>query len=466
MSLIESTLISFFQQYPNEDIVIAYSGGVDSQVLLHGLANLNHQKIISNKITVCHVNHGLSENSFEWQSFAEQQAQYLGLSIKVCEVEVIPQKQHSLEELARNARYRALQESSPDNALIVTGHHSDDQSETFLLALKRGAGLKGLSAMKVTMPLGNQTLVRPLLNISRQVIVDYANKYQLAWVEDESNQDLRFDRNFIRHNIMPVFAERWPSMLTTIARSVQHCQEAESLLADLAAQDLKFCQASKNSLSIKNIQNLSKARFNNLIRYFLQINQCLMPSTDQLEQAHNQLGAAEDKTPTVKVGHSWLRRFKGQLYLTADFEDVSTWMQEINVEHGFDTQHSFDSQQIQLPDQLGTVIFNLASADKKHNSGCESKLMVQHRVIAPKFGQKVTIKFSHHNPKCLPEYRQHSRSLKKVLQELSIAPWQRQRLPFLYYDEQLVAVIGHFICKPFIPTEVEHVMDIRWSKEK
>jgi tRNA(Ile)-lysidine synthase len=243
-------------------------------------------------------------------------------------------------------------------------------------------------------------------------------------------------------------------MLTTVARSVQHCQEAESLLMELAAQDLKLWQTSKKSLSIKNIKNLSKARFNNLIRYFLQINQCLMPSAEQLEQAYNQLGAAEDKTPAVKVGHSWLRRFKGELYLTADYQDVSAWMQEI------------DLRQIQLPDQLGTIVFNVGGSVLKENqnSESESEVIARHQIIAPKLGQKVTVKFCHRNPKCLPEYRQHSRSLKKVLQELSIPPWQRQRLPFLYYDEQLVAVIGHFICKPFIPTEVELAMHISWSK--
>ncbi|NQZ79463.1 MAG: tRNA lysidine(34) synthetase TilS [Colwellia sp.] len=457
MLTIESTLARFFQQYPNKDIVVAYSGGIDSQVLLYALAQLAKQNILSNKISICHVNHGLSENALTWQLFAKQQAQQLGLPIEVCEVNVVPQKQHSLEELARDARYKALQESSVDHALIVTGHHSDDQSETFLLAIKRGAGLKGLSAMKTIMPLGKQILVRPLLNISRQMIMDYANKHQLSWIEDESNQDSRFDRNFIRHNIMPVLTERWPSMLTTIARSALHCQEAESLLRELAAQDLKFCQISQTSLSVEEIKKLSKARFNNLIRYFLQNHQCLMPSTEQLEQVHNQLSAAADKIPAVKVGHSWLRRFKGELYLTADFDDVSSWVYEIDV------QRELYLQQIQLPDKLGVLIVNAEFIDTDIDN-FDNGVITQHQVIPPNRGQKVMIKFSHRNPKCLPDYRQHSRSLKKVLQELSIAPWLRQRLPFLYYDEQLVGVIGHFICKPFIPEKGEPALNIRWTK--
>ncbi|MFT5757638.1 MAG: tRNA(Ile)-lysidine synthase [Alteromonadaceae bacterium] len=456
MSLIESTLAKFFEQYPSKDIVIAYSGGVDSQVLLHALATLKNQGQLTNAIQVCHVNHGLSEHAFTWQEFAQQQAEKLALPIAVCQVNVIAQKQQSLEELARNARYKALQQSASDNALIVTGHHSDDQSETFLLALKRGAGLKGLSAMKTSTSLGKQILVRPLLHIPRKIIMAYATKYALSWIEDESNQDVRFDRNFIRHNIMPVLSERWPSILTTIARSAEHCGEAESLLMELAAQDLKICQTSQNSLGVVAIQKLSQARFNNLIRYFLQRHHCLMPSTEQLEQVYHQLNAQIDKVPSVKVGRSWLRRFKNELHLTDDFEDVSAWSHEVKI------KQTSGLQQIILPDQLGTLAFTSELFDQTRDKH-QDNVLAYHQVGAPNKNQKLMVKFSHSNPKCLPEYRQHSRSMKKVLQELSIAPWQRKRLPFIYYDEQLVAVVGHFICKAYRATKDAPTIDICWS---
>jgi len=455
MSLIETTLIQFFQQYPTNDIVIAYSGGVDSQVLLHALVSLKHQGKLSNTISICHVNHGLSDNAVKWQMFAEQQALQLGLPIAICEVNVVPQKQHSLEELARDARYKALQQNSTNNALIVTGHHSDDQSETFLLALKRGAGLKGLSAMKAIMPMGQQMLVRPLLSISRQMILTYANTHQLSWIDDESNLDIRFDRNFIRHSVMPVLTQRWPSMLTTIARSASHCQEAELLLTELAEQDLDVCLTPEGNLSIEKMQNLSKARFNNLIRYFLHTRQCLMPSTEQLEQVYKQLAAEKDKVPSIKVGRHWLRRFKGKLYLTADFKDVSTWTYE------FHRQQQRQLESIELPDQLGSLVFNFEPAVHERSDVIDG-ILGQHQITPPVKSQKISVRFSHNNPKCLPQYRQHSRSLKKVLQELAIAPWQRQRVPFIYYDEQLVAVIGHFVCKQYLPTAGEPIIDICW----
>ena len=147
MNKIESALVSAINKYPHTPLVIAYSGGVDSQVLLHALAKLTHENKVLNSLVVCHVNHGLSDNAQQWQRFAEQQCQRLKLPLKTHQVHVQAQVQQSLEALARTARYQSLQSIYKETSIILTGHHSDDQAETFLLALKRGSGLKGLSAM-------------------------------------------------------------------------------------------------------------------------------------------------------------------------------------------------------------------------------------------------------------------------------------------------------------------------------
>ena len=330
MTVIESALVSAINKYPKTPLVIAYSGGVDSQVLLHALAKLKHATKFSNPITVCHVNHGLSENASTWQNFAEQACQKLNLTLTVCQVklQLIPQK--SVEALARDARYQALQSLHGEQSLIITGHHRDDQAETFLLALKRGAGLKGLSAMAAETMLGKDILLRPLLNISRAEIVHAAKQQKLDWVEDESNTDTRFDRNFIRQKIMPLLNERWPSITHTINRSSSHCLEGQLLLNELAEQDLAISQLSAQSLSVSELSKLSTARFNNLIRYFLAQHHCLMPSTEQLVQVYQQLLANDDKNPAVKVANNYLRRYKDALYLTTDFIDVSDWQTAIN----------------------------------------------------------------------------------------------------------------------------------------
>lgn len=360
--------------------------------------------------------------------------------------------------MARDARYEALKSLNEKKTVVLTGHHSDDQTETFLLALKRGAGLKGLSAMAVESQLGKHLLVRPLLNISRQEIVDYANAHQLDWIEDESNTDTSFDRNFIRQTIMPLLRERWPGISKTINRSVSHCSAGQELLDELAEQDLRQITTSATSLSISGLNTLSTARFDNLIRYFLAQHDCLMPSTEQVNQLKLQLKANEDKTPTVKVGKHYLRRFKDALYLTADFKDLSGWQAEIDLFK--------ESSELVLPDQLGELVFTHTEA-KENSASTENEAPIDEDLIAiclPKEGQQVSIRFSHDNPKCLPEYRQHSRSVKKVLQELNIAPWQRKRIAFLYYDNELVSAIGHFVCQPFIPTGSQTSICVNWRK--
>ncbi len=457
MHPIEQALILAISKYPKIPLVVAYSGGVDSQVLLHALAKLKHAKqssyLIPQPISVCHVNHGLSDNAMQWQNFAKQQCQQVNLPITVFQVNVQPQPQQSLEALARNARYKALQSLSTEPMMIITGHHSDDQAETFLLALKRGSGLKGLSAMAKSTKLGKDLLVRPLLNISRAQIVDYAKLYGLTWIEDESNSDNSFDRNFIRNDVMPLLADRWPSIANTINRSSEHCQEGQLLLDELAEEDLILCQYDLDSLVVKALSQLSIARFNNLIRYFLAQHQCLMPSTEQLAQLQQQLSATDDKNPAVKVAEHYFRRYKSVLYLTPNFENVNNWQAEVDL--------SCEQSVFELPDSLGELNIIVDRFERHESRPClQSKGCL---IAMPEESSKVSVRFSHDNPTCLPDYRHHSRSVKKVLQELNIPTWQRKRIPFLYYDDVLVAAIGYFVCQDYVVKGNESNIKVNWT---
>jgi len=478
MHFIELAFYRAISKYPTIPLVIAYSGGVDSQVLLHALAKLKHAKNIPNIITVCHVNHGLSENASSWQNFAEKVCQKLNLPFVACQVNVQAQVQQSLEALAREARYQALQSLYNEQSLIITGHHCDDQAETFLLALKRGSGLKGLSAMAAETKRGKDIFMRPLLKVSRAEIVNYAKEQQLDWVEDESNNDTRFDRNFIRQKIMPLLSERWPGIVQTINRSSSHCLEGQLLLDELAEQDLASSQLSEQCLSVSELNKLSTARFNNLIRYFLTQFHYLMPSTEQLAQVYQQLSAPQNKNPAIKVASNYLRRYKDALYLTADFVDVSDWQRSI---YCFNKQATVMTDVIELPDGLGKLTFyhDQFFSDQFLNKQFSNKQSIgesnsSQQIALPTKTQKVTLRFCHTNPTCLPDYRNHSRSLKKILQELNIPPWQRKRIPFLYYDDVLVAAIGYFVCqtfspKPFLPQDdlpmrKEPTLTVSWTK--
>lgn len=457
MSL-EQTLYNVLKDYPDSHFIIAYSGGIDSQVLLHALLNLTESsgipsRKINNTISVCHVNHGLSQNAHKWELFAQQQCDLRNIPLDICRVNVKNKAQHSLEELARNARYNAIKElvreQNLKHTIVLTGHHSDDQAETFLLALKRGSGVKGLSAMHEVMNFESSQLLRPLLHTSRIEVEAYATENKLEWIDDESNEDTRFDRNFFRHKVMPVINERWPSFLKTINRSVEHCQEADLLLTELAQQDLANIKVTDNCLSLEQLKTLSQPRFVNLIRYFLSCHQSLMPSTAQLKQLHKQLFADADKAPAVKLGNCWLRRYKKDVYLTAELNDISNV--DLCVK---DALAPFKNINVSLPDNLGKLTFK-----DETDAGTSAEY-----IVCPKPSDLVSIRFSHDNPTCKPSYRQRSRSLKKLLQELDIPTWERKRLPFLYYNGTLVAVIGYFICKEFVAAKSDEAISVNWLK--
>lgn len=434
MHFIEQAILSTVKLMPERPIAIAYSGGVDSQVLLYAISQLKQRGDITNEIVACHIHHGLSRFADDWQVFCRQQAEMLNVGFITANVELKIAAQQSVEAIAREARYKAFNRLLPENSVILTGHHLDDQAETVLLALKRGAGVAGLSAMKSLTCLFDREICRPLLAISREQIEYYASTNDIEFIEDDSNTNEQFDRNFIRHQIMPVLSERWQSITHTIARSAMHCQQSQALLDELAQQDQESACNHDSALSIDKLMSLSLERRNNLLRFVLKCDYDVVPSSAQLHEINMQMNAQGDKTPEVRISDIIVRRFQQALYFTPVFGDVSHWSYTFAAEQLADVV-------VELPDNIGRVEFN----DTPTN--CTEKV----QVLAPKDGQQVELRFTHNNPKCLPDYRNHSKELKKILQELKIAPWQRKRIPFLYYDDELVAAVGYFVCKPFAP---------------
>ncbi len=447
LSTIQQTLCQQLSGYAEQELVLACSGGVDSIVLLHELADLISQQIISNKLIVCHVNHGLSGNADAWQAFVEQQCLMRKLTFVSKNVNLQVHSKLSLEARAREARYLALKDVAKEKGVVLTAHHQDDQAETFLLALKRGAGIKGLSAMSRDSRLhtsnGALTIVRPLLTLSRQTLVERATELGLEWVEDESNQDQQFDRNFLRQSVLPLLNERWPSFVSALARSSEHCQDAQQLLDEVAQEALAKCLDDHNQLKVEALLTLSPSRFNYVMRYYLEQQQLLMPSQQVLAQVRQQLLADVDKTPQVKIANKWLRRYQNHLVLTDDFEDVTHWQHEVKI-----AELKLQPIELLLPDGIGIIKFSLSRCDE--HSPQNTNLL---SFAVPSDSEQFIVRFHHENPMCLPDYRQHSRPLKKVLQELKLAPWQRKRVPLLYQQlngqTALVAAIGHFVCQPF-----------------
>ncbi|NMP33246.1 tRNA lysidine(34) synthetase TilS [Thalassotalea sp. M1531] len=449
MKLAQQYLTNLLNSHITTPLVVAYSGGVDSQVLLHLLYQLKSQLTPFPQIKVCHVNHGLSENAEQWQEFAKQQCSQFGFEIEVVAVELDTNNSESIEALARDARYNVLTSLFSEPAIILTGHHLDDQTETFLLALKRGAGVKGLSAMAQEANLGKHQLIRPLLSNSRKEIESYATNHQLAWIEDESNSDSRYDRNFLRIDVLPLLNKRWQGFNQTVVRSAAHCRENQQLADEIASLDFEKVAQSSQILCLEELLSLSRARFNNVIRYAIgQLNK-LMPSQAQLDELFSQLAAQHDKTPEIKLGQLVARRYNGNIFLTPDYKDLKDYEVTIDCQ-----RLSINDFSVLLPDNLGSLIFSAECMQQNEKD-----------VTVISLGADVSnlsLRFSHSNPIVEPDYRQHSRPLKKVLQELKLPPWQRKRIPFLYQNECLVTALGQFVCKGFLAGERSNQIYVRW----
>jgi len=396
-------LSNFLNQLPKiHNIWIAYSGGVDSHVLLHLLAQQQ------SALHAVHIHHGLQGQADDWAQHCAQVCQQLQVEFHLIHVNIDTDSGQSIEALARDARYQAIQNLMSENDIVLTAQHADDQAETLLLQLFRGAGVAGLAAMPHLIPFGQGWLGRPFLECTRQHIVDYAQTRQLQWVEDDSNCDTRFDRNFLRHNIMPVLSQRWTHINQTLGRAAQNQAEANTLLQELAEQDLQICRQTQG-LNISTLQKFSVTRQRNVIRYWLKSKQFIMPSRLHLQQILTEcIQAKPDAQPLIKWSNVEIRRYQNILFAmfalpAQPIEQVLDW----------DLQTDLD-----LPlGQLQVII------SEQQNHPIQGSVQVRFR----QGGEKLYL-------------RGHARSVKKLLQQSCIAPWLRPFIPLIYIDDQLIAI--------------------------
>jgi tRNA(Ile)-lysidine synthase len=307
--------------------LIAYSGGMDSHVLLHCMheIQLKNPKI---KIRAIHIHHDLSINADSWVKHCRTICEKLNIEfiVKFINIKYKIKYKHSLEALARDARYQEFSRIITTDEALLTAHHADDQAETVLLQLFRGSGPKGLAAMPMRRGLALGTLLRPLLEFKRADLYNYARQNNLHWVEDESNENIGYDRNFVRHKLMPIITERWPSIADVLGRTAKHCAAADNLLNILAQQDYLLASGSKeNTLSISKLLELTLAQQNNLIRYWLQKLELPMPSSIKLQHVITDvLHCRSDAQPVVHWKDAEVRRYRDDLYAMKPLPAIST----------------------------------------------------------------------------------------------------------------------------------------------
>ena len=365
-------------------IVVALSGGIDSVVLLHFL-----NKHYPGNVRAVHINHNLSKFSKEWGTFCsalcnDQKIEYKDIDINL-------ENSSNIEENARKKRYLSLKSELRVDETLCTAHHQEDQAETFLLQLFRGSGVAGLASMPKIKSIGDSELYRPFLNISKQKIIDYASKNHLEWIEDDSNQDTNFKRNLLRIEFLPKLSSAFNGLIKNVSRSAAHQAEALKLMQDLAELDIKnFELLINNKIQVSSLIQLPKRRMVNVLRYYIANLGFLLPSNKVLNELISSLSAKTDANVILRWHHYEVRRYNNKLY--------------------FFDEHIESSN---LPCPYYEALKNLPNFE------------IRFRLD----GQRIKVKG-----------KSHSQSLKKVLQESSIPPWDRDKLRMYYVDGSLRAM--------------------------
>jgi tRNA(Ile)-lysidine synthase len=400
---------------PGQKLLLAFSGGLDSRVLLELLAELRSS--IGFNLSAMHVHHGLSLNADNWAKFCSETCAALDVPIEITHVNVVKDSGLGLEASARDARYRALLNIGAD--YVVLAHHQDDQAETLLLQLLRGAGAKGLSGMAVQD--GPRRLLRPLLDIPRAELLAFAEQRRLQWVTDESNDDVSYDRNYCRHEIFPILEKRFPAAKQTLARSASHLAEAVMLLDELAQIDLAQGQKqqSQKQLNLTALVGLPESRARNLLRWWLMVNGQPLPSTIRLQEMLRQLLTAKaDARVKIAVNSAesvYLRRYQGCAYL----ESGSTNLPIALLWQG--------EAELKLPDNSRLIFEKRSGCGLAFKRLGINKLRITQRAGGERFK---------------PDLAKPTRTLKHLLQEANMPPWKREYLPLIYCDDVLAVVPG------------------------
>ena len=428
---LQKSLGSLYLPPESSRYVIAYSGGIDSQVLLHCFEQLDVA------IRAVHVHHGLQAVADDWVEHCQASCDQLGIQLDILYVDAQPKAGDSPEQAARNARYQALHENLVKGECLVTAQHIDDQAETLLLQLFRTASTAGLSAMPASKIFGDHVHIRPLLSFSRSEIEAYARENSLQWVEDPSNQDTSFDRNYLRKEIMPLLQQRWPEVSTQLAKVTELQSNNLRVLEDMAAIDLANAISTQHSrlqatvyevvsrLSVKRLQQLSSPRLLNLLRYWVMTTLDQQPTRNLLQEIERTLiNSQQDANPEVTFYDFVFRRFQGDIYL-------------LRNSNARGLQYDFEWNP-GSPMTIGKSNIRLRSVSSE-GAGLKRNLLDETLSIRSRKGGE----------KFHPAGRRHSQSLKKLLQEANIPPWERDVMPLIYFGDELIAVGGLWVCKKY-----------------
>jgi tRNA(Ile)-lysidine synthase len=418
-------------------LTLALSGGVDSIALLDLLSTLASRHALA--LDCLHVNHGLSPNAATWARFARAAARRYGLRCAVRKADLAPHRALGLEGAARAARYAIFAALRTD--FVALAQHQDDQAETVLLQLVRGAGPAGLAGMPMVRAQApgarrGPALFRPLLGATRTEIEAFARARGLAWVEDESNADTRRARNLVRHRVLPLLREINPKAAENLARSAALIAAANEALAAVAADDV-----GEGLLEVAKLAALPTARAKNALRWTIARAGAAAPDAARLEEALGQLlGARPDAAVRIPVGEAEVRRYRGRVWVVRAVPPVP---------HGFVARWPGGAAW-RIPELGGEVRFK-----RTRGRGLSAAVVAAGSVEARTRRGGERFRPDEHRPR---------RTLKALLQESGIPPWERERLPLLHCDGALAWVPGVGIDPRFCARPGEPGLQPTWVR--
>jgi len=391
---------------PGARVAVGFSGGLDSTVLLHLLQRVRQEQSFT--LQAFHLHHGLSPNADAWLAFCADYCQQRAIPFSFERAELDADAADSLEARARQIRYAAYSRLGVD--VVALGHHRDDQAETVLYRLARGTGVHGAAGMPPHRPLaGGGQIWRPLLDEPRSILRDYADSQALTWVEDESNAELDYDRNYLRQRVMPALLMRFPSAQAAMSRAARHFAEAAGLLDAIAEED---AQGAGVRLPVSRLAALAGARQRNLLRWFLARHD-VRPDERQLLLLLDQLlNAREDANPTLRLGDRAVHRYRGEVWLAWHGAEVGDQLLPAG-------------ERVVLPAWHGQLLW------QRHDMG-----------LAPAACDGLWLRPRRGGEQIRPRAGGPNRQVKLLLQEAGIPPWLRSRWPLLWQGERLVAVAG------------------------
>jgi tRNA(Ile)-lysidine synthase len=419
-------------------LAVALSGGADSASLLVAISGLR-SALRGLPLRAVHVDHGLQPAALRFSQACAALCAELNVPLAVISVTVPTASGASVEAAARDARYAALQAELRPGECLLTAHHARDQAETLLLQALRGTGLKGLSAMPMCRPFGRGWHLRPVLEVAQDELLEFGARSSAPSIPDPMNEDLRFDRNYLRRRVWPPIEARWPGSAAALSRTARHAAEAQHLLDRVAAVQMSRLRDGE-ALSVPGLRALKQDERINVLRFWLGDSGVEPPSTARLTEALRQiLDAQDDHLPAIVWGGWALRRYRQRVFITDAQPPRLEGMRSWRVESG---------SRIDLGPNLGTLCWVLQSG------GLDAARLPHSLLVRRRDGGE----------SLRPAARAKTQTVQHLCQSYGVLPWMRDALPLVFADDDLIAVADLWLDAPRRAGLKSAGLEIRWEE--